>query len=83
MVMLHCTRKLLARLPAAREREDPRSAGRLGSWYANLLVTKPVHLVLLVNEATRLPVLLLAAPFATLTRRIPVAGGRDSLRARS
>jgi hypothetical protein len=73
MVTLRCTRKLLARLPKSLAHDDAKSTGRLGSWYGTLLVTRPIQLVLLVNETARLPVLLPAREFATLTRRVPNA----------
>jgi hypothetical protein len=75
MMTLHCTRKLRDRLPATLRREHPDPEGRLVSWYANLLMTRPARLVLLVEEVSRLPVLLRARPLATLTRRIPDAVG--------
>lgn len=73
MAILHCTRKLLARLPQMPALDPERPIGRLGNWYATLIVTRPAQLVLLVNEATRLPVLLPGREFATLTARIPAA----------
>ena len=45
----------------------------LGDWYATILPLRPSHLVLLVNETTRLPVVLQARELKTLDRRIPEA----------
>lgn len=69
MFTLHCTAKLRDRLN--RRTSDVRHppSTDLGDWYATALFWKP-QLVLLVNERTLLPVLLLLAPAATLPERI-------------
>ena len=76
MLTVRCTAKLLRRLPGEPAADPPPSTTRLGEWYATILVEKPAHVVLLVNELTRLPVLLPARPLATLAERIPDAIAR-------
>jgi hypothetical protein len=73
MLVLRCTRKLLGRLPALLAPADAVSTTVLGDWYATILMVRPVHLVLLVNERSRLPVVLPARELITLTERIPEA----------
>lgn len=61
MFTLRCTRKLLIRMHRSaadlkgRAQAEPTTA--LGDWYANLLLVQRQHLVLLVNERSRLLVL--------------------------
>ena len=73
MLLLRCTRKLLTRLPAPSAADDAASTTVLGDWYATILMVRPAHLILLVNESTRLPVVLPARELATLVDRIPHA----------
>ena len=75
MVTLRCTKKLLDRLDGQPCDEDavPASTGRLGDWFANLLIVRRQQLVLAVSGVTLLPVLLPAATFKTLPQRFPVA----------
>jgi hypothetical protein len=73
MLVLRCTRKLLTRLPASPAADDAVSTTVLGDWYATILIVRPAHLVLLVNEVSRLPVVLPARELATLVDRIPDA----------
>jgi len=73
MLVLRCTRKLLSRLPAPPVSDDAVSTTTLGDWYATVLMVRPAHLVLLVNETTRLPVVLAARELSTLLERIPAA----------
>jgi hypothetical protein len=73
MLVLRCTRKLLDRLPHAHASEGAESTTVLGDWYANILMIRPAHLVVLVNERSRLPLALPAREFATLLDRIPDA----------
>jgi hypothetical protein len=70
VLIVRATRKLLDRLggPTLRTGED--STTLLGQWYATVLPWRP-QAVLLVNEATLLPVLMPLAPAATLLARIP------------
>src|SRR5687767_3895580 len=79
MLVLRCTRQLLDRLPCGRAEPNARSTTRLGDWYATILMLRPAHLVLLVNEESRLPTVLPARELATLVERIPDAVA-DTLR---
>jgi hypothetical protein len=76
MLTVRCTAKLLKRLPGDPLADPPPSTTRLGDWYATILVMRPYHLVMLVNETTRLPVFIPARPLATLAARIPDAIAR-------
>ncbi len=71
MLTVRCTAKLLKRLHAEPVATPVPSSTRLGEWYATILAVRPAHLVLLVNEMTRLPVIIPARPLATLAERIP------------
>ncbi len=70
MYSLHCTRKLLDRIKPTIAASLPPPTTALGNWYATALFWKP-QLVLLVNERTLLPVLMLLAPASTLAARFP------------
>jgi hypothetical protein len=70
MYTLRCTRKLLKRLGAQPSSESVAPATVLGDWYANLLYTRPQHLVLAMNERSLLCVLVPAAPGDQLGRRL-------------
>lgn len=69
MLIVRATKKLLrlAGPPTVGDEEDPDTL--LGSWYATVWFWKP-RVVVLVNEATLLPVLMPLAPAATLPARI-------------
>ena len=73
MLVVRCTAKLLARLKAKPGANPLPSTTLLGDWYATVLPMRPAHLVLLVNERTRLAAVLPARPIATLAGRIPEA----------
>jgi serine/threonine protein kinase len=73
MLIVRCTAKLLTRLKVRPEAASTSSTTRLGDWYATILPVRPAHLVLLVNEGTRLAVLLPAREISTLSKRIPEA----------
>ena len=73
MLILRCTRRLLGRLPAPPVTKEDRSTTVLGDWYATILMVPPTHLILIVNERSRLPVVLPARELSTLLERIPVA----------
>jgi len=73
MLVVRCTAKLLARLEARPASALEPSTTRLGDWYATIMHVRPAHLVLLVNEVTRLPVVIPARPLSTLAKRIPDA----------
>ena len=71
MATLRCTAKLLRRLGASDSEALP--SGRLGDWYANVVATRPRHLVLCTNERTLLCVVVPLAPHAKLTERFITA----------
>lgn len=71
MYTLRCTKRLLARLRPSLARECPVSTTRLGDWYANLVQVGRKQLVLAVSAPTLLPILMPAAPVATLPDRMP------------
>src|SRR5262245_41672496 len=73
MFTVRCTAKLLSRLKVRPEPTPAASTTRLGDWYATILPWRPAHLVLLVNEPTRLAALLPARELSTLTTRVPPA----------
>jgi hypothetical protein len=73
MLNVRCTAKLLRRLKASPPASAANSSTRLGDWYATVLRVRPTHLILLVNEPTRLAAVLPAREIATLARRIPEA----------
>jgi hypothetical protein len=77
---LRATAKLLKRLKAMPDPSPPPSTGRLGAWYANLLVVRPAQLVLCVSERTLLPVLVPAKDISSLPQRLAIAAG-EMLRA--
>ena len=58
MLVLRCTRKLLARLKRTAVRADLPSTTRLGDWYGNILrIGRHQHL-LFISERSRLPVVI-------------------------
>ncbi len=73
MLILRCTAKLLKRLKVRPAAATSPSTTALGDWYATILPGRPAHLVLLVSETTRLPVVLPARELSTLAQRIPEA----------
>lgn len=75
MFTLRPTKKLRARVPAFVDTETGPATTRLGDWYANLLVHHRKQVVLFVSERTLLPVVVAAAPVATLTSRFQVGLG--------
>lgn len=76
MLVVRCTAKLLRRLQAEPDLRPANSTTGLGDWYATVLPWRPRHLVMLVNEASRLPVVLPAREISTLGQRIPDAIAR-------
>lgn len=68
MLVVRATKKLLDRVGPPTLGEGECGTTLLGSWYAAALFWKP-QIVLLVNEATLLPVLMLLAPAATVLAR--------------
>ncbi|MFD0206379.1 MULTISPECIES: DUF6933 domain-containing protein [Saccharothrix] len=69
MLIVRATKKLLRLVGPSTAPDDDRGTTLLGPWYATVLFWRP-RVVLLVNEATLLPVLLPLAPAATLTGRL-------------
>lgn len=70
MFTLRCTQKLLRRgLTESRAEETPPTT-QLGDWYANVLVTRPQHLVLCISERTLLPVIVPAKGGGALPARL-------------
>ena len=69
MLIVRMTKKLLQRLGPPNLQQGEHSTTLLGEWYATALFWKP-QLVLLVNEATLLPVLMPLAPARTAPARI-------------
>jgi hypothetical protein len=70
VVVMRCTRKLLARLGTPPVVASGRSTTILGDWYADLLYLRPRQLVLLVNAETRLPLLVEARESQMLFVRV-------------
>jgi hypothetical protein len=68
VLIVRATKKLLDRVGPATPGEGECGTTLLGSWYATALFWKP-RVVLLVNEATLLPVLMPLAPAATVLAR--------------
>ncbi|WNV85532.1 DUF6933 domain-containing protein [Umezawaea sp. Da 62-37] len=69
MLIVRATKKLLRLAGPSTAPDDDRGTTLLGPWYATVMFWRP-RVVLLVNEATLLPVLLPMAPAATLTGRV-------------
>ena len=78
MLLLRCTKKLLARLPPRSRGEGDEhvvSDTRLGDWTAHLFFIGRQQLVLGLNNRTLLPVLLPIAPNKTFLGRFVEASG--------
>ena len=81
MATLRCTKKLLDKLglsvkalPQAHASANaPGQNNVLGDWYATYLPARPKHLILAVNEKSRLAVLFPSAPLKTLAPRFLAA----------
>ena len=58
MITLHCTAKLAKRFKLQLEADPHQATNRLGNWYGNVLNVGSRRFVVLVNEATLLPVIL-------------------------
>jgi hypothetical protein len=67
---LRCTKKLLKRIAA--EPEGVRGATNtvLGDWYANIVFSKPQHLVVCISERTLLPIVVPAKNIHGLPQRL-------------
>jgi hypothetical protein len=70
MFTLHCTQKLLRRGLTESPQGELAATTLLGDWYANVLVTRPQHLVLCVSERTLLPVVVPAKGIGGLAARL-------------
>jgi hypothetical protein len=70
---IRCTEKLLERGPLPVAMSLPPSTTILGDWYANILITRPQHLVLCVSEKTLLPVVVTAKDPRALPVRLTQA----------
>lgn len=72
MFTLRCTSRLVKRLGPSLAASPAETTTRLGDWYANLVHVGRRQFVLCVSEETLLPVVLPAAPVATLVSRLRV-----------
>jgi diadenosine tetraphosphate (Ap4A) HIT family hydrolase len=70
MFVLRCTRRLLGRIKADPVDNPPVTTTTLGDWYANLVHIGRLQMVLAVSERTLLPVVVAAAPIASLPSRL-------------
>ena len=70
MFTLRCTQKLLRRGLAESTEGAAAPTTLLGDWYANVLVTRPQHLVLCISERTLLPVIMPAKGVGMLPVRL-------------
>lgn len=70
MFTLRCTHKLLRRGLTESPHGEVGPTTLLGDWYANVLVTRPQHLVLCVSERTLLPVIVPAKSASTVPARL-------------
>lgn len=75
MFTLRCTARLMRRLKVDPAVAPPEPTGALGDWHANLLHVGRQQLVLAISDRTLLPVVVAAAPGASLVPRL-----RDALR---
>ena len=70
MVTLRCTAKLLKRLGIERHPPNPPPpTNALGDWYADIVFTRPAHLVLCLSERTGLCVIVEARDLPSLVPR--------------
>ena len=70
MFAIRCTRKLLKRGAPSKLETPVAPTTVLGDWYANVLVTRPEHLVLCISERTLLPVVVTAKDVRRLSERV-------------
>jgi hypothetical protein len=73
MVTLRCTKKLLQRGLVQSADDDVPPSTMLGNWYANIVFSRPQHLVVCVSERTLLPVVVAARDLKSLPQRLAVA----------
>ena len=70
MFAVRCTRKLLSRGAPKTLVAPSLPTTVLGDWYANVLVTRPEHLVVCISERTLLPVVVTAKDVNRLPQRL-------------
>jgi hypothetical protein len=73
VLTLHCTRKLLKHLHAVVRADSLHPTTCLGDWYANLLFTERLRLIICVSERSLLPVFVVAEDPASLVPRFQAA----------
>jgi Uma2 family endonuclease len=76
MVVLRCTRELLARVTRAPADPAATSSTRLGDWYVALVRVGPRQYLLAISERTRLPVLVPARDARGMADTLAGAAGR-------
>jgi hypothetical protein len=69
VLTLHCTRKLLKHLHAVVRADSLHPTTCLGDWYANLLFTERLRLIICVSERSLLPVFVVAKDPASFVPR--------------
>jgi len=67
---LRCTKKLLKRVATEPEAAHGAPTNALGDWYANIVFSKPQHLVVCISERTLLPVVVPAKDIHRLPQRL-------------
>jgi hypothetical protein len=70
MVTLRCTERLRKRLKLPELGDSPAPTTVLGDWFGHPVSTRHARVILLVNERSRLPVLLWARRFDAFERRL-------------
>jgi hypothetical protein len=73
MFAVRCTRKLLNRGAPSVLESSVAPTTLLGDWYANILFSRPEHLVLCLSEKTLLPVIVPAKDIKRLPQRVTEA----------
>ena len=73
MFALRCTRKLLSRGAPSILAAPVAPTTVLGDWYANIIFTRPEHLVVCLSERTLLPVVVTAKDIQKLPNRVTAA----------
>jgi hypothetical protein len=73
MITLRCTHKPLRRGLTESPQGELAATTPLGDWYANVLVTRPQHLLLCISERTLLPVVVPAKGICGLPARLAEA----------
>ena len=73
MYSICCTRKLLDRGTPQPGAVTTEPTTVLGNWYANLVISRPQHLVVCISERTLLPVIVPAKDIQRLPDRIAAA----------